>query len=143
MIPKKCIVHHSLTSDSQTVSWGAIRRYHKETNGWIEIGYHYGIELVGDSYEVLVGRPENIAGAHCKGLNALSIGICFIGNFDIAAPSDEMMIRATEVFYPILRRLVITPEDIHPHSAYAPKSCPGTMFPMARFVEAMRTGVWK
>ncbi len=143
MIPKKCIVHHSLTSDSQTVSWGAIRRYHKETNGWIEIGYHYGIELVGDSYEVLVGRPENIAGAHCKGLNALSIGICFIGNFDLAAPSDEMMIRATEVFYPILRRLVITPEDIHPHSAYAPKSCPGTMFPMARFVEAMRTGVWK
>ena len=143
MIPKKCIVHHSLTSDSQTVSWGAIRRYHKETNGWIEIGYHYGIELVGDSYEVLVGRPENIAGAHCKGLNALSIGICFIGNFDLAAPSDEMMIRATEVFYPILRRLVIVPEDIHPHSAYAPKSCPGTMFPMARFVEAMRTGVWK
>ena len=143
MIPKKCIVHHSLTSDSQTVSWGAIRRYHKETNGWRDIGYHYGIELVGDSYEVLVGRPENIAGAHCKGLNALSIGICFVGNFDLAAPSDEMMIRATEVFYPILRRLVIVPEDIHPHSAYAPKSCPGTQFPMARFVEAMRTGVWR
>lgn len=143
MIPKKCIVHHSLTKDSETVSWGAIRRYHKQRNGWRDIGYHYGVELVGDSYEVLIGRPENISGAHCKGMNASSIGICFIGNFDLAAPDEDMMIRATEVFYPILRRLSISPNEIYPHSAYAPKSCPGSLFPMERFREAMRTGVWR
>lgn len=142
MVPNKCIVHHSLTKDGQTVSWDAIRRYHKETNGWNEIGYHYGIELIGTFYEVLSGRPENEAGAHCKGQNAASIGICFVGNYDLEEPPEEMMKRATAVFYPILRRLRITPENIFPHSAFAQKTCPGTKFPMNRFVEAMRTGVW-
>jgi hypothetical protein len=53
--PNKIILHHSATADGPTVSWGAIRRFHVVECAWGAIGYHYGIELVGDYYEVLIG----------------------------------------------------------------------------------------
>lgn len=142
MIPKSMIIHHSLTKDSQTVSWSAIRRYHTEENGWADIGYHFGLELIGDRFEVLVGRSEIVAGAHCQGRNHDSLGICFVGNFDLAPPPDAMMRRAVEVFYPIMRRLAIPPENVFGHRDFSEKTCPGTQFPMERFREALRTGLW-
>ena len=147
MRPIKAIIHHSLTKDSETVSWGAIRKWHTgqhpdSPHKWDDIGYHYGIELVGDFYEVLVGRPVNVPGAHCKGWNSSSIGICFVGNYDLAPPPDAMMRRAVEVFSPVIALLQIPYEGIRPHSAYSSKTCPGKMFPMLSFVEALKRGKW-
>lgn len=142
MIPNYVIIHHSLTRDSGTVSWGAIRRYHTETNGWKDIGYHYGIELVENDYEVLVGRPQNIQGAHCPAVNSASLGICFVGNFDLAPPPDEMLIRAVNVFAPIIRSLGISWNNIYPHSKYSQKTCPGKMFPMDGFIRSLKQAKW-
>jgi hypothetical protein len=75
-------MHDSFTEDGQTVSWGAIRKYHVETHGWADIGYHFGIELIGDRYEIFTGRMLGQAGAHCPGFNRIGVGICLIGNFD-------------------------------------------------------------
>lgn len=142
MIPEYAIIHHSLTADSKTVSWSAIRDWHTGENPdsplkWQDIGYHYGIELVGDHYEVLVGRPEDVQGAHCQGMNGKSIGICFVGNFDQGPPCDAMMKRAVSVFAPIIYRLHIPWENVQPHSKYSGKTCPGKLFPMDAFVRML------
>ncbi len=129
MKPKRIILHHSLTSDSQTVSWNAIRKYHIETNGWKEIGYHAGLELVGDHYEIFTGRMMNEKGAHCEGQNYDSIGICFVGNFDISEPPPEQWNVGVKLVACLCDILSIPPSMIFGHNDFNPaKSCPGTKF---------------
>jgi N-acetylmuramoyl-L-alanine amidase len=52
-----------------------IHRWHKE-RGFDGIGYHYVINEQGGCEN---GRPLYWAGAHVKGYNSRSIGICLIG----------------------------------------------------------------
>ena len=135
MIPKNIIVHHSLTKDSGTVSWDDIRRYHKSL-GWRTIGYHYGIELVGNDYEIFVGRMMNESGAHCKqqGMNYKSLGICCIGNFD----EDHVPQKQWQTCLKLVRSLVdilqLSVDNIYGHNAFAYyKSCPGNNWSMDKF----------
>ena len=129
---KRIIIHHSLTDDSRTLSWGAIRDNHKDT-GWFDIGYHAGAEVVRDGIECLYGRPDTVAGAHCAGHNHDSLGFCFVGDFDKQHPSDELLeIACRRVIVPWLVYYGLNPEDIRPHSDFSEKTCPGKMFDMAR-----------
>ncbi len=140
MNPEFIIVHHSLTQDGSTVSWGAIRRYHVDECGWKDIGYHYGIELVGDHYEILKGRMDNEAGAHCYGFNDESIGICMVGNFDLAAPGPAQMALLRKIcrslmdIYGIKSDAVLGHWETYPlRSMPIQKSCPGNKFSMPEF----------
>lgn len=133
MKPAKIILHHSLTADGQTVSWGAIRKYHKETNGWKDIGYHFGIERVNDDYEIFMGRYMNEQGAHTQGQNHDSLGICLVGNFDLAAPPDAQWRVGLRLVRSLCELCRIPHSEVHGHREYAPKSCPGRLFDMAKF----------
>lgn len=143
------MVHHSLTADGDTVSWPAIRRFHVETNGWRDIGYHYGLELVPDpgkpgahSYEVLVGRPESEQAAACPqgGMNVSAIHVCVVGNFDTLAPSTEQLrVLAERIVRPLMVRYGIPAEHIVGHHDYNPaKSCPGLLFDLNKLREMVR-----
>ena len=133
------IIHHSLTKDGITVSWDDIDRYHTVEKGWIDIGYHYGIELIDKDYQVLAGRPLGTQGAHCKenGMNAMSIGICFVGNYDKEDVPDAMYDVGIKHIAGLCYSLRIDPMNIFPHSDYADKTCPGIRFDMDR----LRNGV--
>ncbi len=133
MIPKKIILHHSLTKDSKTVSWNAIRKYHL-AKGWDDIGYHYGIEKIGLRYEILVGRLMNVHGAHTKGQNNSSIGICLVGNFDINPPHFEQWNLAVSLVQSLCEVLFLTRTSVFGHTEFAPyKTCPGKLFNMNKF----------
>jgi N-acetylmuramoyl-L-alanine amidase len=141
MKPTHIIIHHSLTEDGKTVSWDAIRWYHVNTNGWNDIGYQCGIELIGNHYEVLLGRMLNEIGAHCKedGMNSKSIGICLVGNFDKTAPCGAQMSLLIRLVRSFMDLFGIPVENVRRHSDYAPyKSCPGTLFPWDVFMAGLQ-----
>jgi hypothetical protein len=152
------MLHHSLTKDGQTVSWQAIRRYHMSwridgvivtkaeydrrlaikdgkrfESPYRAIGYHYGIELINDHYEILVGRELDQEGAHCVGMNTRAIGICFVGNFDEATPPPDQWKAGVRFVRSLCRNLLIPMVAVVAHRDYAQKSCPGKLFDIGLF----------
>lgn len=135
MIPREIILHHSLTADSGTVSWGAIRRYHTDAMGWRDIGYHFGVELVGEDYEVLLGRTPLEDGAHTVGHNQTGIGICFVGNFDDDPVPAAQWLAGIKLVRWLMAAYGIPAKAIHGHREFAPyKTCPGILFDVDRFI---------
>src|SRR5262245_9544920 len=133
MLPRTHIMlHHSRTRDGQTVGWGAIRRHHLETRGWDAIGYHYGVELVGDHYEVRMGRSGLDRAAACpeEEMNARALHVCCIGDFDDAAPPTAMLeVLVGLVILPAMVEYGLPPERIIGHRDFDPSTtCPGTSF---------------
>lgn len=72
---KKIIVHCSDSDKPEHDNIGEIRRWHL-IRGWDDVGYHFFITKNGN---IEKGRDVSIAGAHTKGHNHDSIGICLSG----------------------------------------------------------------
>lgn len=72
----KILVHCSASGPKTTIA--DIRKWHKE-QGWSDIGYHFVILSDGT---IEYGRKLEVEGAHCKGHNKDSIGICLVGGKD-------------------------------------------------------------
>ena len=134
MIPKKIILHHSLTKDNDTVSWGVIRKYHINNCKWNDIGYHFGIENLRGQTEILMGRMLNKQGAHCKGYNSDSIGICFVGNYDVFYPLKESWNQGIKLVQSLMDIFNIDIKDVYGHREFNTyKSCPGRLFDLDKF----------
>lgn len=127
------IIHHSLTKDGRIVNWQAIRRYHTIDLGWIDVGYHFGLEAIGNDVEILAGRPIHTKGAHCKqgNRNHDSIGICCVGNYDNYPIPDKMFNKLVDLCTSLCYTFKLSSDKIKGHTEYAPyKSCPGNLFDM-------------
>lgn len=71
--PIDMIILHQ--TDTSTATVESIDRYHRSL-GWAGIAYHYVIYRDGSVHK---GRLNSEVGAHCKGDNATSIGVCCVG----------------------------------------------------------------
>lgn len=75
----KLVIHCSATTAKMTdVDAAWIDREHRK-RGWAKIGYHYVIRRDG---ALEPGRALEEIGAHARGHNAYSIGICMVGGLD-------------------------------------------------------------
>lgn len=79
------VVHCSATRQGTELTPEALDLMHRR-RGFNGTGYHYYIRRDGT---VVPGRPEERIGAHAKGYNAHSIGICYEGGLDRSGhPAD-------------------------------------------------------
>lgn len=103
------IIHHSATESD--VSIEDIRAAHI-ARGFNDIGYHY---LVTASGEIVNGRPESQMGAHAKGINSESLGICCLGNFQQCEPPSAQLSSLVILVSELCTRYSVSPERVIGH----------------------------
>ena len=119
----KIIVHCSATREGQHVTVQQIRQWHLQRN-FADIGYHYVVYLDGTVHK---GRPLEKAGAHSKGHNAHSIGICYAGGLDRQGkPKDTRTAAQKAALLSLIRELRqrFPRATVHGHREFANKACP-------------------
>ena len=72
---KYIVVHCSDTPNNEKIGAKEIHKMHLSF-GWDGIGYH---KVINRNGIIENGRPEYWVGAHVKGKNDLSLGVCLIG----------------------------------------------------------------
>ena len=100
-----------------------IDRWHRQ-RGFNGIGYHFVIYRDGSIH---AGRSKRQIGAHCKGHNTISIGICYIGGLSTNGKPKDTRTAAQKAS---LRALVEQLQEefplatVHGHNEFAAKACP-------------------
>jgi N-acetylmuramoyl-L-alanine amidase len=116
----KIIIHHSASPLITTVD--DIREWHVHNNGWSDIGYHYII--LGDG-SIEDGRPITKIGAHCKGKNRYSIGVCVVGNFENITPTPQQVASMVKKINDLCATYKLTWENVYGHCDFSTTLCPG------------------
>ena len=119
------VLHHAEASSctaQQIYAWHI-------ANGWSGFGYHFFINKKG---EIFRGRPENVIGAHAKGHNSNSIGICFEGAYNKQIMPEEQIKAGQELISYLKKKYNIS--SIKKHSDLCETDCPGKNFAFDRIV---------
>ena len=118
------IIHCADTPEGRDNTVADITAWHKQ-KGYRTIGYHYVVYRDGSIHP---GRPIEEIGAHCKGHNAHSIGICYIGgqSADGKAHKDTRTPEQKEALLSLLRQLKakFPNATIYGHRDFSTKPCP-------------------
>lgn len=139
----KIIIH---CSDSEWGDVDDIDQWHKQ-RGWDGIGYHYLITngRLKNSREyqqeqdgkVQSGRPLDKIGAHCKGENRDSIGICLIGKHHFT--SLQLFNALPDLLLCLMDEHDLSINDIYGHYEFNHnKTCPNfNVFSLKTYVQYM------
>lgn len=118
------VVHHTAADDDQKVR--DIQNYHMTSDqladgGWKDIGYNFLIDKQGRIYE---GVGWTKIGAHVAGHNTANIGVCMIGNFQNALPTDAAM-DALRWLYAEANKRKKSKLALYGHRQLGSTACPG------------------
>jgi N-acetyl-anhydromuramyl-L-alanine amidase AmpD len=124
------VLHCSDTPASMDVDITDVWRWHVDERGWRDVGYHFFIKRDGS---IQLGRMQNgdafldraEVGAHTRGLNGTSLGICYAGR-DGMTPQQEKA--ALWLLRTHMTLLGLGADSVIGHAEADPKSgkmCPG------------------
>lgn len=118
------ILHCSATKPDHDVDIRDVDRWHRE-KGWRKVGYHFFIKRDGTVQE---GRGLMEGGAHAKGYNDKSVGICLAGGVakDGATAENNFTAAQWEALTSLVHRMTaLFPKvTVIGHRDIAPKDCP-------------------
>lgn len=89
----KIVIHCSATPPTMDIGVKEIRSWHVNERKWRDVGYHIVVRRNG---EVELGRPLEMQGAHARGYNKTSIGVCWVGGVDKDMNPENNMTREQE-----------------------------------------------
>lgn len=122
---KRIILHCSATHDYEPDSSafdliGAkdIDVWHKH-RGWNGIGYHYVVRRTG---VIERGRPLLEIGAHAKGENTDTVGVCYVGT---RRPTDAQLDSLLVLAKKFYTGYGLGAQAWHGHYEFSNKECPG------------------
>ena len=102
------VIHCSATRCNQTYSVKALIRDHQDRFGFT--GYHYYVTRGGTVYQT---RHEQLIGAHARGYNQHSLGVCYEGGLDQHGQPDDTRTKAQKrALLKLLQRL----KEEHPQA---------------------------
>ncbi len=119
----KIIIHCSATKAKMNIGAKEITAWHKR-RGFNTIGYHL---VVNRSGKQELGRKISKIGAHCKGQNKNSLGICLVGGIDENGIAQNNFTKEQfDCLELVLRNYLIQfpRAKIYAHNQFSSKACP-------------------
>jgi hypothetical protein len=128
------VIHHS---GSNAANLKSIDEYHVH-KGWDGIGYHF---IIGNGINTEDGKVEETFrfkelkdGAHALTpdlfYNKNAIGICLIGDFNVAEPTIKQLASLKNLLRTLKKEFNIVNENILFHKEVKPTECPGKNVPI-------------
>ena len=137
------IIHCAATRPSMDIGFREIDKWHR-AKSWLSCGYHFIIRRNGT---IETGRKLMDPGAHAKGYNHRSIGICMVGGVtedDISIPENNFTDVQWTSLETLYNQLNLMPEidgaSWIGHNEVSPKDCPS--FNVQEWVQSIEREKW-
>ena len=102
-VVQMAFVHHTVTANDYTPDQSAsmvlaIAKYHRDTNGWNDIGYNFLVDQYGQVFEGRAGGVDQaVIGAQAQGYNSQSTGVAVLGTFSAVPIPEAAMASITQL----------------------------------------------
>jgi hypothetical protein len=102
-VVQMAFVHHTVTANDYTPEQSAsmvlgIAKYHRDTNGWNDIGYNFLVDQYGQVFEGRAGGVDQaVIGAQAQGYNSQSTGVAVLGTFTAVPIPEAAMASITQL----------------------------------------------